>query len=95
MSGGSFDYLYCKDISELMNDMHMLQAMADDLASLGYALDAAKETELFLLTLRQSTNRLEAMKERLEPVWKALEWWRSSDTNENDFKEALENYRIA
>lgn len=93
MSGGSYDYLYCKDIGDLVNSEKMLQTMADDLAFLGYAKDAAKETEEFLLTMRQFINRLETMRERLEPIWYAKEWWASGDQDENYFKEALKKYR--
>lgn len=94
MSGGSYDYICHKDIDELINMESTIQDMADDLASLGYASDAAKETQSFLLSLRQCVNRLETMKDRLRPIWKAMEWWQSGDTGEDAFKKSLEKYRV-
>src|SRR5690606_28685768 len=52
-----------------------LEAMADRLAGLGYADDAAAETTDLLLTLREWQVRARAHVERLSDVWKAIEWW--------------------
>jgi len=94
MSGGSYNNLYLKDLDELLNQQDLVQQMADDLAKLGYAPDAAKETQEFLLTLRQFENRLETMKSRLEPVWEAYEFYKSGDADETRFKKILEKYRL-
>ena len=78
MSGGSFNYLCWKEISELMANRDTLTSMADRLLEMGYK-DAAKETLKFLYTLEQAETRLETMRERLEEVWKAVEWFDSGD----------------
>ena len=46
MSGGSWNYLYCKDVDELMNgsSTELLQDMADRLNSAGFE-DVAKDTQ--------------------------------------------------
>jgi len=93
MSGGPYNNLYLKDLDDLLNQQDLVQQMADDLAKLGYAPDAAKETQEFLLTLRQFENRLETMKSRLEPVWEAYEMWKSGDADEGNLKKILEKYR--
>lgn len=93
MSGGSYDYLYCKEIDSLVGYDAVLQEMADDLASLGYAADAAQETQRLLEDIRAFRNRAETKLSRLSDVWKAKEWWRSCDSGEDEFKAALENYR--
>lgn len=93
MSGGSFDYLCHKDVPELMGRLDAIQEMADALAFLGYAEDAAKETQELIQTLKQMNIRLEVMKDRLSGVWKAMEWWRSGDWGEDQFKESLQLYR--
>lgn len=67
--------------------------MADALAGLGYAADAAKETQALILEIRAARNRLQASIDRLAPVWKAMEWWQSRDTSEDDLKAALAGYR--
>lgn len=93
MSGGSYSYLYSKDIDELIHIQDEIQTMADDLSRLGYASDAALDTLAFLNFLRYDLARLAVMKERLSVVWKAMEWWQSCDTDEADFKQALNLYR--
>ena len=93
MSGGSYNYLCFVDAGEILQRQQDLQVMADDLAKLGYAPDAAKETENLLLTVRQFDNRIQTMLDRMSPVWRAMEWWHSADSNEDDFKVALAKYR--
>lgn len=94
MSGGSYNYICAKgDLGELYNYQADIQSMADRLAGLGYANDAARETQDLLLTLRQFENRISAMHARLSDVWKAVEWWDSCDSGENGVKIALEKYR--
>ncbi len=93
MSGGSFDYLCFRDASDLLASERKVQEMADALAKSGYADDAAKETQALLLEIRAARNRLQASIDRLAPVWKAMEWWGSCDTSEDDFKKALAGYR--
>ena len=95
MSGGSYDYLCYKDSAQLLGGEadDDLQEMADSLAKLKYANDAAKETQDILLTIRQSRNRIESSVARLSGLWHDLEWWVSGDSGEDEFKEALEKYR--
>lgn len=93
MSGGSYDYLCHSEPRELFGRLGTIETMASDLAELGYAQDAAKETEELLLLLRQIEMRLEVRFYRLQPIWKAMEWWRSCDWGEDDVKAALAEYR--
>ncbi|MBE3038661.1 MAG: hypothetical protein IMZ62_07605 [Chloroflexi bacterium] len=67
--------------------------MADDLARLGYADDAAQETQELILELRQARNRIVTSRGRLYKLWKAKEWWESCDYSEDTFKECLAEYR--
>lgn len=87
--------LYCRGGADIFDSSygHDLQKMADAIAKLGYAPDAAKEAMDFLLTIRACQNRLEAMRDRLSPIFYAMEWWQSGDSSEEDFKEALGRYR--
>lgn len=94
MSGGSYNYLCSKDAAELLSGHHSdLREMADTLASLGYAKDAAVETEELLLMLRQFDIRIQTRVDRLRGVWKAVEWWKSGDWGEDDVHETLAKYR--
>ena len=93
MSGGSFDYLCYKESEDLLQSDHQLQSMADELARLGYAEDAARETQDLLLTIRTMRNRVQTSIDRLSDVWRAIEWWRSGDWGEDQIKEVLARYR--
>ncbi len=96
MSGGSYDYLCHKGVDELIGSSHdqaNLEAMAMRLVGLGYAEDAARETEELLLILRQATVRLQTRLDRLSGIWKAIEWWDSCDSGEDEVHVALQKYR--
>lgn len=94
MSGGSFNYLcHACGVDELLNKRSDLSDMADELAALGYAKDAALETTALRARLNQIEVEIEVAMERLRPVWKAMEWWRSCDSGEEQFKAALAKYR--
>ncbi|MER5875459.1 hypothetical protein ABT119_05960 [Streptomyces sp. NPDC001910] len=94
MSGGSYNYLYtAQDLEDLHNRRHDLEAMANRLAGLGYAQDAARETEELLVLLRQWETRATVRVRRLEDIWHAVEWWDSSDSSEDGVRDALAKYR--
>lgn len=96
MSGGSYNYLcYASDLEDLVGKQQDLQEMVDRLAGLGYAQDAASESLELLLMLRQLQVHIEARMRRLKDVWKAIEWWDSSDYGEDQVKAALAKYREA
>lgn len=94
MSGGSYNYLCAyRELEGLLEHQGDLEEMADRLAGLGYAEDAARETQELLVQLRQWKVRAEVRAERLAGVWKAVEWWDSADWGEDRVKEALAEYR--
>jgi hypothetical protein len=93
MSGGSYNYLCGKDQGSIIDYQDELEKMSNRLAGLGYAVDAAKETEELILIIRQFLNRAGARIDRLSAVWKAVEWWDSWDWGEEELKEALTRYR--
>jgi hypothetical protein len=94
MSGGSFDYLcYAHDVRDLTEKGEALERMRDSLAGLGYAKDAAMETEVLIRLLRQTEVRVETAINRLSEVWRAMEWWQSYDSSEDGLKQALAKYR--
>lgn len=94
MSGGSFNYLcHTWDLPDLITKQSDLEDMSKALAALGYAKDAARETEELLVILRQWEVQAGVRLDRLRDVWKAMEWWRSCDWGEDDLREALAEYR--
>lgn len=52
MSGGSYSYLYCKDIDELFNSRVNLQEMADDLFAKYPQSQAAHDTRTLRRTVQ-------------------------------------------
>jgi hypothetical protein len=93
MSGGSYEYLYVWSAEKLLEREEILEAMASRLAGLGYAQDAARETEELLCIVRQARVRIETRQQRLAEVWRAVERWDSCDSGEDGVKRALANYR--
>ncbi|WP_030757260.1 hypothetical protein [Streptomyces sp. NRRL F-5135] len=94
MSGGSYNYACAAlNLEDLVGKRGDLREMADRLAGLGYAEDAAKETEELLVLLNQWSVRAEVRLNRLADVWHAVEWWDSNDSSETRVHEALAKYR--
>jgi len=94
MSGGSYNYLcWARDLEDLNGKRHALEEMAARLAGLGYAQDAAAETDELLVLFRQWEIRTSVRASRLADVWKAIEWWDSNDSGEDGVREALTKYR--
>jgi hypothetical protein len=94
MSGGSYNYL-CKvyDPEDIFSHMGDLRAMADRLAGLGYAQDAAAETEDLICMINQARIRIATRMDRLREVWHDVEWWDSGDNGEDQLKQELVKYR--
>lgn len=93
MSGGSYDYLCYADAANLFGRVYDLTRMAERLAGLPYAVDAATDTYDLLAILRTQEIRIEAAIRRLSPVWRAVEWWDSCDYGEDQVQKAIAKYR--
>lgn len=94
MSGGSYNYLcWAGDLADINQRRAALREMADRLAGLGYAQDAAAETEELLVLLQQWEVRAQVRIKRLGEVWKAVEWWDSYGAGEDGVRVALAAYR--
>lgn len=90
MSGGSFDYLCFADLTS--EHLKTIERMGAELEALG-AQRAVMRTDGIAAKLRA----IEIMQEdvrraqsELEPLWKAVEWWRSGDTNRESVLAAIE-----
>jgi hypothetical protein len=97
MSGGAYDYLCNKDAEDAFDDtvQQNLRRMADRLAGLGYAEDAARETEELICMIAQAEVRVSVRMRRLSSVWRSVEWWDSCDSSEDYVRDALAEYRKA
>jgi hypothetical protein len=94
VSGGSYNYLcHVVEAEELFAKASQLQDMAERLAGLGWAEDAAKDAYDLLAILQTQRVRIEAAIDRLRVVFSAVEWWDSNDSGEDAVRKALAEYR--
>ena len=94
MSGGSWNYLYAKDIEDLMQygNIETLEEMADYLNQSGYE-DVAKDTRRLVEYIKSAKIRVETLFEMLRPVFKAIEWYCNADYDKDRVEKAIEEYR--
>lgn len=88
MSGGSFDYLCFRGLGEVVEGENFEMAMSD-LRERPYSTEAGQEMSAILEDFRDLEERFR----QLEGVLKALEWWRSGDSSEEDLKEACAKWK--
>lgn len=94
MSGGSYDYLYgASDLEELLGRRNSLREMAERLNGMVDAEDVFGETEELILMIKAVERRVAVRLKRLAPVWKAVEWYDSSDWGVDQLKQAITEYR--
>lgn len=88
MSGGSFDYLFCKDAHRLVDAESDVQRMAVQLFEMGFK-DASKKTRRILGLIRS----IERIQDEMADVWQAVEWFCSSDWGPDQVEEAIDKWR--
>lgn len=94
MSGGSWSYLYSREVDELIQseNIELLEDMADYLNQNGYE-DVAKDTRRLVEYIKSAKIRVETLFEILSPVFKAVEWYYSADCGKDKVDETIEEYR--
>lgn len=94
MSGGHYNDFHALDcqsaFSCLFNDS--LVFIIDDLTLMGHS-DLAKDCLNLLFAMRAAKEKIEFMKDNLNPILRSLDLWMSSDTGEDDFLNDLAKYR--
>lgn len=94
MSGGSLNYLCSQGPDELLNRREDLESARDWL--IGYdAADVAQVITDIIALAAQYRDAVETKMEAVYSVLHELEWWRSCDHSEEDFRRALADYRAA
>lgn len=97
MSGGSYEYICNRDSRELAESYgDPLTNMLERLLGLGYANDAATETQGViddLAELRALMARIDRRMRPIQTVWREMEWWDSNDSGEDAFRRVLEEWR--
>jgi hypothetical protein len=88
MSGGSWDYLYCAELTgNLENRTNDLEAMRKRLLEYHNGAGAAEKTNEVIAAIK----RMRELAQELEPVWKAIEWRDSGDGGDDDIYAALKD----
>jgi hypothetical protein len=96
MSGGSYNYLcYREDLEDLLGSKYQIESMRVTLSDLGYAEEAAKETQDLLDLMAQWDAKVQEIAGNLKEVWKAIEWWHSCDYSEEEVKKAVAKYQAS
>lgn len=95
MSGDRYGHLHTGiyDLGELVTRRHHLKAMAERLAELPWAREAAIETERILAKIERLEIQVQVRGDALSDVWYAIEKWDSGDWLEDSARRALAEYR--
>lgn len=92
MSGGSFNYLCYKEIPDLFYSEDELEDMRKALIKYGYE-DIAKDTQRLVEYIKSAKCTIGVLKDMLEPVFHAVEWYESGDYGKETMAGVLEKYR--
>lgn len=94
MSGGSFNYLFCKESHELFStdNISELADMETELVQLGYD-DVAKDFRRLIEYIKSARNRVAVLAEMLKPIMHDIEWYCSGDIGEDTLAKKIEKYR--
>jgi len=96
MSGGSYDYLYCKGCHELFaySNVRTLEEMESRFLELGYE-DVAKDFRRLIEYIKSANNRVEVLGGQLNEMMHDIEWYDSGDIGADTLAERVEEYRQA
>lgn len=89
MSGGSYNYLYSQDLSNISTDD--LQAMAGKLLKEG-AEQAAKDTIAVIELRDRLCDEFNNAINNLRDLWRVAEWQHDFDLGYEDLVEAIDEY---
>ena len=94
MSGGSYDYLFCKETCELFNysNIRALEEMEYRFLELGYD-DVAKDFRRLIEYIKSANNRVEVLGNQLNGMMHDIEWYDSGDIGKVTLAKRVEEYR--
>lgn len=94
MSGGSYDYLFCKEPCDLFeySNVRTLEEMESRFLELGYD-DVAKDFRRLIEYIKSANNRVEVLGNQLNDMMHDIEWYDSGDIGESTLAERVEAYR--
>lgn len=89
MSGGSYDYLYSVDSTEIENRLEDLEQMAERLIALGYKSEANTFLR-FIEKVKLMKIKKQAFIDEYSDIMHGVEWTDSGDWSEESFNEFME-----
>jgi hypothetical protein len=94
MSGGSLNYLFCKETEQLFAEERVaeLEAARDVLVKAGY-IDIAKDVQRLAEYIQCAQIRVGVLHEQLQDVLHAVEWYMSADYGKTTMCKHLDAYR--
>lgn len=92
MSGGSFNYLCYKEVSDLFHAVDDLEDVEQYLIKRGDK-DIAQDVRRLIEYILSAENRIGVLKDNLEDVLHAVEWRESGDWGESSLQRELDRYR--
>ena len=94
MSGGSFNYIYCRDAEKLFDSRSIADlASIEEILLQHNEMDVAKDVRRLIEYIKSARNRVEVLHQQLAPVLKAAEWFEDCDVSEDSMRRAIEKYR--
>ena len=95
MSGGSYDYLFCKESDELFtsHNVRILEEMEQNFIKLGF-IDVAKDFRRLIEYIKSANNRVEVLSSQLNGMMHDIEWYDSGDIGADTLAERVEQYRL-
>ena len=94
MSGGSFNYLYCKDTEEFfsLDNIDYLTDMAVILKKEGYE-DVSKDVFRLIRYIKSARTEVKILRKQLKDVMRSVEWFDCGDFGPDTLREHIEMYR--
>ena len=92
MSGGSLNYLCYKGPAQLFDSIADMVYAEQLLLAEGYK-DIAKDVRRLIEYVLTAENRIQVLRDKLEPVFHAIEWYESSDYSKSTMLKELNKYR--
>lgn len=93
MSGGSLNYLYCKDIEDsLIEYIPEIEEVERYLLEKGYD-DVSMDVRRLIEYLKTSYNRIYVLNKQLKPIFRAVELKMSADLGDDGVIRAIRKYR--
>lgn len=94
MSGGGYNYLCYKEAEEFLNrcNIDSLEEMSTQLLNLGYE-DVSRDFQRLIEYCKTAYNRIDVLKDQLQDVMHAVEWYESGDYGLDNLKKSIEKYR--